>query len=478
MPRNPPPPSFTADEAREGRPHGVVRALIWTYFALIILEGPLRKWILPGLANQLILVRDPVLILIYATAIVGHVFRYHWTTVVLAVVALFSVLTAVIAGHGDLRVALYGMDANFLHLPLIFIIGEVMKMSDVVKLGRSLLILTVPTALLMAIQFRADPNDFVNVGPGGAVGSQIESAMGKIRPPGLFTFVTGAAMFLTVASAFVIYGFLHGKVYNRLFLSLCSMCLIISTVVSSSRLVIGGIGVVFLMIAVIGLYNRDVIRGTLSMLIPLGVAFFVAASLDIFQEGQMVFEARLDNTGDSSRNIVQTASTWSERVFGGFLAGFEALEGTPMEGRGVGYGTNVGARLLTGTAHFTADEREWGRVVIELGPILAVPYLIVRVAIFFLLFKVAAGSARAGNYLPMLLVGSCGLSVLNGQFGVASTLAFTVFQAGLCLAASRIEHRDPELTPEPRPVNARVKIRRGRSIYAEALHSAPRNPEA
>ncbi len=444
--------------------------MIWMYFILIILEGPLRKWILPGLANQLLLVRDPVLLAIYAIAISTGAFHGNWITWVLGGVGAITTALAVVAGHGNIGVALYGLDANFLHLPLVFVIGGVMDKRDVLKAGKWILYLTIPMAVLMAIQFRSHPNDFVNFGPGASPGSQMQSVLGKIRPPGLFTFVTGAAMFITLATAFVIFGFLERKIYHRVFLCVCTLALIISATVSTSRLVLGGVSVVFLMIGVIGLYNRAVVPGALGMLVPIGVAFMIATTLDVFNEGAHVFEARLQNTGDATATITQTASSWSERILGGFMAGFQAADDTPILGRGIGYGTNIGAKLLTGQVHFMADEREWGRIVFEMGVLLAIPYLIARVAILGRLFLASVKSARVGNFLPMLLLGSCGLSVVNGQFGVASTLAFTVFQAGLCLAST---HSGPERNvdaPESAAPSATVKVRRGRAIHAAALH--------
>jgi hypothetical protein len=459
------------------RSHDLVRWLIWAYFALIILEGPLRKWFLPGVEKYLLLCRDPILLMIYVVAIGGHVFRFNWITGLLSVVGGLATLTAVTTGHGHIGIALYGLDANFLHLPLIFIMAEVLDNRDVLKIGRWLLYLSVPMAVLMVIQFRAHPHDWVNFGPGASPGSQMQSVMGKIRPPGLFTFVTGAAMYITVTTAIVLYGFLSRKVYHRVFLCVCSLALVIGAVVSTSRLVLGGVSVVFVMIGVIGLYDRTVVRGALSMLVPLGLVFMIATSLDVFHEGRHVFEERLENTGDASANIVQTASTWSERIWGGFLAAFEAAGGTPLFGRGLGYGTNVASRLLTGAARFLADEREWGRVVIEMGPVLAAPYLFARIAIVWLLFQTAARSARERNYLPMLLLGSCGLNVVNGQFGVASILGFTVFQAGMCLAAARLHGAETAIAPTAEVSMARVKVRRGRSTYAATMHAGSERPQ-
>ncbi|HEY4284826.1 MAG TPA: hypothetical protein VGM62_17320, partial [Chthoniobacterales bacterium] len=50
-------------EARAGR---YIRYLIWLYFWLLLVEGALRKWLLPDLSNPLLVIRDPVALAIYA----------------------------------------------------------------------------------------------------------------------------------------------------------------------------------------------------------------------------------------------------------------------------------------------------------------------------------------------------------------------------------------------------------------------------
>ena len=45
------------------------RRLIWVYFWLLIFEGTFRKWILPQYSDILLVVRDPVVLAIYFTAL-------------------------------------------------------------------------------------------------------------------------------------------------------------------------------------------------------------------------------------------------------------------------------------------------------------------------------------------------------------------------------------------------------------------------
>ena len=451
-----------SDSLAEGGSHGFVKFLIWMYFVLLILEGPLRKWILPGLSNPLILVRDPIAIMLYIAGIGTGLFRFNGATGFLLAVGGLAVVTGMTVGTRNLYVTLYGFDACFFHLPLIYLIGKTFDHEDVARVGKVILFLAIPMAVLMVLQFRSDPTAYVNAGPGGSRGSQMEAVLGKIRPPGFFNFITGAAQFLSLCTAFVVNGFVS-KGKKQLLVYAAALAIMVSTAVSTSRLAVGGIGLVLLSIGVAALYNRTVIKGVLGMLLPVGFVFFVATTLDVFKEGTHVFEARLANTGESKAGVVRSASNWTERVLGDFLAGYEAAQVAPLLGYGLGYGTNIGARVLTGRVVFSADEREWGRVIFEIGPILGIAYLGVRVAMLMELFRRATQSVRGGNLLPMFLFGACGLLLVNGQFGVASTLGFSVFGAGLCLASNNTRKETQGVIEEATP----AKVRRGTTAYAE-----------
>ncbi|MDP9004038.1 MAG: hypothetical protein M3N12_04530, partial [Verrucomicrobiota bacterium] len=63
-----------------------IRRLIWLYFWLLIVEGALRKWVVPSLSNPILIIRDPVVLLIYALAIKGRVFpRNGWVLAIGAI---------------------------------------------------------------------------------------------------------------------------------------------------------------------------------------------------------------------------------------------------------------------------------------------------------------------------------------------------------------------------------------------------------
>ena len=138
-----------------------IRRLIWLYFWLLIFEGALRKWVVPQLSNPLLVVRDPVLLLAFFLAFRAGIFPANRWVYTLGVIGLLSLALSFVQlwpYFEPFRIALvsaFGFRANFLHLPLIFLMARVLRMEDVKRFGWWTLVLMVPMALLMGRVSRA-----------------------------------------------------------------------------------------------------------------------------------------------------------------------------------------------------------------------------------------------------------------------------------------------------------------------------------
>ena len=117
---------------------------------------------------------------------------------------------------------------------------------------------------------------------------------------------------------------------------------------------------------------------------------------------------------------------------------------------------------------FLLTEGEWGRVILESGPILGLAYLAWRTILTFNLGLFSFRQLKRGEILPIMLYCAGFLSLLNGQFGQPTNLGFAVFVCGLCLAAGNTT-TPTESEALPPPVPNRIARR---SRYAERLHGA------
>ena len=406
---------------------------LWLYFWLLIFEGALRKWIVPQLATPLLIIRDPIVIGAYFLAIKEGIFPQNIfvkTIIYVAFICFLGGLATVIISDGSLTVTFFGLRTNFLHLPLIFLIPKVFTLEDIEDLGRWVLLLAIPMALLMAYQFSSPPDAFINRIAGTGEGQQIGSALGKIRPPGTFSFITGAAQYFSLVASFLIYGLVQSKIYANWLLAMGGFALVSALAVSGSRIAIGSVAVVVISLVAGLLIKPQLAIKSYRLLVLIGIVSLGIRFIPFFNEGVEVLNTRVE-----AANAVESESIFS-RFFNGFFEAFTNTEQIPFLGYGFGMGTNAGAAILTGKANkFLLAESEWPRIVLESGLFLGLLYILLRITIVGLIGRACINSASRSNILPLLLFGTCAINILNGQFGQPTTLGFAVFGGGLCLAA-------------------------------------------
>ena len=455
-----------------------LKRLIWVYFFLLIFEGVFRKWILPQYSDVLLVVRDPVVLLIYALAIKARVFPRNNYMLALGIIAVLSWLVSLLVLEPYLSlkplilVTGFGFRSNFLHLPLIFVVGRVLDAEDVKKLGYWILIGLLPMCVLLAAQFNSAPDAFINRTAGLGETQQITAGGGKIRPPGTFSFVSGVIFYAALSAAYLLYGALTRGVYRNWLLFSGGLALAVTIGVSGSRSVLLAVLVVVASLLIIILVRPSAVNQFGRNLLIVVVVGLIVVQLPVFKEGVQVLSDRFTAVAEAEETTI--ARGLIARTFSGFTEGFLLLTRAPIGGYGLGIGTNGGAKFLTGRAIFLLTEGEWGRVVLESGPILGVAYLLWRTIVTFNLGLLSYRQLKRGEILPIMFFGAGFLALLNGQFGQPTNLGFAVFICGLCLAAGNTPApSDPEQKPVQGPAHRRVARR---SRYADQLHGAAAPP--
>jgi hypothetical protein len=466
-----PPPAPAQDTAKTVKS---IRRLIWLYFLLLIFEGTFRKWLLPQFSDVLLIVRDPVVIAIYALALKAKVFPRNGYILSLAIISILSALVSLVVLQPYLSlqplilVTGYGFRSNFLHLPLIFIIGKVMDEDDVKKLGWWVLFGLIPMCALLAIQFSSAPDAFVNRTAGLGDTQQLTAGGGKIRPSGTFSFASGVMFYAPLSAAFLLYASLSRGLYRNWLLYGAGLALVVTIGVSGSRSVLLAVILVLASLVALMFFRPSAMNQFARNLLIVVVILFAASRLPVFNEGTQLLSDRFTGVAEAEETTIAGGLVY--RMLSGFIEGFELLTRAPIGGYGLGIGTNGGAKFLTGRAIFLLTEGEWGRVILESGPILGVAFLLWRTILTFYLGLFSFRQLKRGEILPIMLYCAGFLALLNGQFGQPTNLGFAVFICGLCLAAGN--------TPVPAEAGTPVlPDRRGgrisrRSRYAESLHSA------
>ncbi|MEY2481303.1 MAG: hypothetical protein QOI04_2230 [Verrucomicrobiota bacterium] len=467
-----PPPWLERDKLIEN-----IRRLIWLYFLLLIFEGALRKWIVPRYSDPLLIIRDPIAILIYLLAIKARVFprgNFMWSLVIISLLcwtAGILVLLPYLPIQTVILVTGYGFRSNFLHLPLLFIIPGVFNPAHVRRMGWWIILGMIPMALLMAYQFHAAPDSFINRTVGLGEAQQIQTGGGKIRPPGTFSFISGAILYLSAAAAFLLHAALSKLPYKNWILGASGLSVIVGIAVSGSRSAVLSVGLILVALAVILVVRPSAVTKFGRVLLLVIILGWALGHVPIFREGVGILSDRF--TESAAEADTSIARGMVSRVFEGFFEGFKVIDRMPWGGYGLGIGTNGGARFLVGRAAFLLAENEWARILLESGPFFGLAFLLWRAALTFRIGYLAFLQLLLGRTLPLFLFAAGFYSLIGGPFGQPTNVGFAVLLMGLCLAAGKPEN-DVDLSAATEPAGGVKKIAPSklpsRSAYSARLH--------
>lgn len=424
-----------------GEPYAKYRIAIWLYLFLLIFEGALRKWVLPQFATPLLLVRDPIVIWLYCVAMQKGWLKSTYVKV-MCFVSTVSLVITMVAGHQNLFVAFFGWRIYFFHFPMIFIMARLLSRTDVLKIGRFVLYMSIPMTVLVVMQFYSPQSAWVNIGVGGEDSAGFQGAMGYFRPPGTFSFTAGYVCFQSIVGCYLLYFLVENsslpkdlKIPQHM-LYIMLGCYVVSIPTSISRTHFFQT-IVFLFFLFIAAMRKNSLKGKFLKFIIIGAIVIVALlAMDIGNEQIAAFTERLETANKSEGGMEGVVG---DRYAGGLFAAFTNFN-IPFFGYGIGLGTNAGAKMMGGDMYAFGfnGENEWTRIVGECGYLIGWTIIFVRLFFSIDVFKRSYRClVRRKDLLPWMLCAGMLLTVPQGQWAIPTNLGFSILVGGLTLAAVR-----------------------------------------
>jgi hypothetical protein len=412
-----------------------IKVGIWLYLLLLIFEGCLRKWVLPSLSNPLLIVRDPLALwLLYMAAKYQIVYSNIYTKFMLPFTLLCTYI-ALIFCHQNYYVAAFGARITLLHFPLVFLIGRVFTKQDVITMGKFIIYLSVPMLLLIIVQFYSPQSAWINRGVGGNLeGAGFAGAEGYFRPPGTFSFTSGNGSYWGFAAPFAFYFLFYNTSIKRVYVYVATLAVLLSILFSISRTILFSTVLSTLFLLVTFSRNAKQLSRILGGIITVFAIVYIATNIKILDTPLSAFTTRFTTANETEGGL---EGVFLDRVLGGLINGLihSGDPGKSFFGYGIGYGTNFAAKLITGGDVFLVDEVEWGRIVGELGPLLGIIMIFIRVLVTVDITKKARQFLNKGEPLPWILLGFSGITLLQGGWSTPTSLGFYVIGGGLTLAA-------------------------------------------
>jgi len=193
------------------------RAAVQLAMVLLVLEGALRKWVLPGAQDLIYFAKDGILLAAYAGFLNDRSARIRAreaapppVLVGLLVASAFVGLLQVFNPNlPNMLVGLFGFKAYFLYVPLLWVLpGAFERREDLWRFLYLYALLAIPLGLLALAQFTSPASSAINsyARPGESTAFTFGTST-RVRVTATFSFITGYTSYL-FATALLVLGLL------------------------------------------------------------------------------------------------------------------------------------------------------------------------------------------------------------------------------------------------------------------------------
>ena len=349
------------------------RRTVKAVFFLLVIEGALRKWIVPQASEMIYFLKEIVLL--------GAYFNFYGFSATdrrlipkgkiinfLIFIAIgWCVFQVFNPSLGSPFVGIFGLRAYLLYIPLIWMLAALFQSEDeLYKFLRSHLLLTIPVGLIGVVQFLSPASSFINKYSNEEAQAVVTFGVNAIvRITGTFSYISGYGIYLIVCFGLLIPMLSVKQPQVWRLLSIIELFL-----VSVNSLMTGSRGTVFAEVLFVVFYfgikgftnPESVLRLIKQLILP--VLIVTIAATIWFRPAINAFWLRTTSYRDVSG-----------RVSLSFLEPFDFIQYKQLDGYGTG-ATHQAAPLLRRVLDLQAGEpipvpfeAEMGRIALELGPI-------------------------------------------------------------------------------------------------------------
>lgn len=416
------------------------------FLLLLIYDGALRKWVLPGAEQILFIAKDALLfgLLVYAMLNRSRQKNAAMQPAARVLFVLYAGWVLLESGNFNLPgilVGIWGLKAHLLYASLILLLP--LAFSNLDDLFRALVRIypwvVVPVCALAFVQLAAPADSFINQQVRG--GMDMISYFGEsglVRITGTFSYITGMAAFVQATTVLGV-GLFLGGARSRLFLVGLGFA-VAALPATGSRGVIAVAAISASMMLIAALASR-LIGMRMTVRIIAVIAILVAISLQAQDAAWVALQQRAESAAEMFGD--------TGRAFAAFTNAFVFFDVAGLSGFGSG-STNFGAfAFVTDVAPFSwlpagiYFEEESGRLVLELGMLGWLFSQAMRIALFFWSVRLAMkGLTRAARVAGVLALPVMALGMYQGNGVFAPPVGATYYWFCVALLAmAQFEHK-------------------------------------
>lgn len=453
----------------------VALAMFWSYrrwwlavralLVLIVVEGAIRKWVLPGQQQLVYLAKDFLVLGIYAGFLasgkpIRRVRPPAAVVVPLIACALWGGFEIFNPRLPSVLVGIFGWKSYFWYAPLLWVVPAAFRdLPDFERFVRRYALLVLPVVALGLLQFRAPATSMLNRYAWGELSDHAGRVatfgeVGAARVTSTFSYISGYSTYLVVVGTLlmVVLAVRGFRVRGNRIHWIALFSVPIGVLISGSRgplILLLGIFPLFFLFSRRGLAERA------RAVLRLAAAGAIGAALVSFV-AMPALEAFTYRTRTAGDDVVG-------RVLSPLLEPFQLLEASGPFGYGIGATHQAASALVPDLRpgswlNGIAAENESTRVMIELGPLGSLSHFGYRIALVVMAFAIARRARQPAPRIVALGAAFFLLAQLPGAvvFNVYGGIYFW-FLAGAALLAQATEREQllAALPPGPRKTELR-----------------------
>jgi hypothetical protein len=349
------------------------RRAVKAVLVISVLEGAIRKWLLPEASDLIYFLKDIVLVTAYINYFAllknSRNFRLknNFINSLILIVAGWCIFQVLNPSLGSPVVGLFGLRGYLFYIPLMWIMPTLFQSEEeLYDFLRYFLLLVIPVGLLGIAQFFSPASSLLNVyAPGEVSDVATFGVTSAVRVTGTFSYLSGYSIYLFFCFGLLIPLLLTQQKKTWRLLSIVELLLIIV-----NSLMTGSRGVVIALVLFILGYSATkgllqptkLVRLIKKLVVPTLIVTLAAAIW--FQPAIDAFWLRTTSHQDIPARIVNS-----------FTQPFKFIQYKQLDGYGTG-STHQAAPALRRVFNLprgefipTYYEAEMGRVALELGPI-------------------------------------------------------------------------------------------------------------
>jgi len=375
--------------------------LLGLFFLLVIVDGALRKWVLPSQETILFLLKDVVLWGGYGLYALKRnplelprPLYSTWAPILLGAYVIVVLLQAFNLRQPSLFVSALGLKAHLAYLPLVILVPALLVQVTERQMLRFLwgyvLLLCVPIVALSVYQFLQPPTAWINKYVQATTNvAKVESFA---RITGTFPYIgsfTPYLQFNAVLGASIV---LAGLQWSRRRLSILGSILLGGTAIvlpmTGSRspvvIVVGGLAALFLVMRSRGQWLRF-----LAVAVLAGIVVSQSFGDSIFLRGWEALAERAESTGEAE-----------SRMLGLLMGPISGLEEGGLLGYGVGTNHQVASAFISGNWEgWIGGDNRVLRIFVELGALGWLVLTAMKLSFLYIATRVVRESRRPVEFI-------------------------------------------------------------------------------